>query len=429
MNSAATHAEVDTATPAVAVTGLGAVSAWGWTVESLWRGLLDGRPAIDTPRRFDTSTHRSRLASEVPGAPADVVERLAGAGTTQARRTAWRRASRADRFALAAADEAWRHAGLEDPTSNRATDSATAPLVGVFFASSTAAMDEGEHFFQALIAGRRPDLRPVVTHPLNGPGDTVARHLRVDGPVLTLSSACASGGLAIGAAVDALRDGEVDIAIAGGADSLCHLTYAGFNALRAIDLGRCRPFRDERAGLNLGEGAGVLILERVDDAEAREARVLARVLGHGASCDAHHMTAPHPEGAGAARAIAAALTDGAVMPHDVAFVNAHGTGTPHNDIAEARALHAALPEAGRTPVTSTKSLLGHFLGSSGSIEAVATVLALDRGILHATAGEGTLDPRIDLDLVVGAPRAVASGPAVSTSFAFGGSNAAVLFGA
>lgn len=407
----------------IAVTGLGAVSAWGWSLDAFWRGLLAGEPTIAEARQFDIAGQRTSLASEVPDA--DAPRELAGPGS--------RRWSRADRFAVAASVEAWRNAGL-----GRATGEG---VVGVFFGGSTAAMSEGEDYFAHITSGApstgvdHPSVAPLASHQINGPGDAVARHLGVTGRVETLSSACASGGLAIGSALDALRRGDVDIAVTGGADSLCKLTYAGFNSLRAVDGELCAPFRAERAGLNLGEGAGVLILETLERALARGRTPLALVLGHGASCDAHHMTAPHPEGEGAARAVVAALADAGVGADDVLFVNAHGTGTQLNDKAEGAAFAAVFGErARRVPLTSTKGLVGHYLGSSGAIEAVATVLALRHDLVHPTPGRGEVDPDIPVDLVVGAARRLDAVPdtgrgcAVSTSFAFGGSNAAVVFG-
>lgn len=395
----------------VVVTGLGAVSACGWGVESLWQGLSTGHTAVDMPRRFDTSDQRTRLVAEAPLPPEGGLQDFEGdAALTEA-----------DRFALFAAQEALVQASI---------DAAEVDL-GVFFGGSTAGMAEAERFYGHLVdeASAAARLRLLSAHQINGPGDAVARHLGATGPVVTLSSACASGGLALGAALDALRDGEVEVALAGGSDSLCRLTYAGFNSLRAVDEEPCKPFRQERQGLNLGEGAGVLVLETAEHAARRGAQVLGRVMGCGASCDAHHMTAPHPEGRGAAEAVLGALGDGRRDPSEVEFINAHGTGTPRNDIAEWRALQSVFGErAAELPVTSTKGTVGHLLGSSGAIEAVATVLCLQRRAVHPTPGDGPLDEAMEVDLVLGSPRPIqGQGLAVSTSFAFGGSNAAVLF--
>ncbi|MCB1037225.1 MAG: hypothetical protein KDD47_25575, partial [Acidobacteria bacterium] len=271
----------------IAVTGLGAVSGWGWSAGELWRGLDSGRPAIRGPRRFDTTGHRTHLASEVPEPAAELVSSIPG----------WHRLTWADRFGLVAALEACRQAGISAPLAG----------AGVFFGGSTAGMLEGEEYFRVLLgdASHRLHLQDIASHQMNGPGDEVARRFQADGPVQTLSSACAAGGLALGAALEALRAGEVELALAGGADSLCRLTYAGFNSLRAVDEGVSRPFRESRAGLSLGEGGAVLVLEPLERALARGAKPLALLEGAGASCDAHHMTAPHPEGAGAALALAA----------------------------------------------------------------------------------------------------------------------------
>lgn len=442
-----------------AVTGLGAVTAWGWGLDAFWRGLLGGEAAIDEPRHFETRGHRTRLASEVPLSE----ESLRASDPLFPSAREWRRLSRADRFAVAAAIEAWRAAGLGIRGSGDGGGpgddgpgvdgpggdgpGVDGPRVGVFFGGSTAAMAEGEEFFVRVLGIRdgHPRISLLASHPLDGPGNAIARSLGVSGPVESLSSACASGGLALGTALDALRSGEVDIALAGGADALCQLTYSGFNSLRAVDDERCSPFRQQRAGLNLGEGAGMLVLERPERARGRGVEPLAFLHGAGASCDAHHMTAPHPEGEGAARAIEAALGDAGLRDaglgdggwaERIAFVNAHGTGTPHNDRAEWRALERVFgARAASIPVTSTKGMVGHFLGSSGAIEAVATVLCLHHGRVHVTPGRGEIDPEIGVDLVVDEPRALdgllsarGRGLAISTSLAFGGSNAAVVFG-
>jgi 3-oxoacyl-[acyl-carrier-protein] synthase II len=251
--------------------------------------------------------------------------------------------------------------------------------------------------------------------------------------VRTISSACASATLALAAGLEALRAGEVEIAIVGGADALCRLTYAGFNALRAVDAAPCRPFRRDRDGLSLGEGAGILVLERSAEAASRQARALAILAGASATCDAHHMTAPDPGGHGVARAITLAMVDAGfegaqIVPEAIGFLNAHGTGTPLNDAAEWAALRAVFGDRTRFPVTSTKGSVGHFLGSAGAIEAVATVRCLLEAKVHPTPGEGPVDPLAPVDLVLGAPREIAADcTALSTNFAFGGSNAAAIF--
>jgi len=292
-------------------------------------------------------------------------------------------------------------------------------------------MLEGEWFFDAHIhRGARHARRGLVSsQQFNGPGDAVARAIGAGGQVETISSACASAAMAIGAALQALRRGDVEIALAGGSDALCQLTYAGFNALRSVDEGPSRPFRKNRMGLSLGEGAGVLLLETATAAAARGAVPLALLAGEASTCDAHHMTAPHPDGSGASDAIRLALADARASADDVDFVNAHGTGTPLNDAAEAAALKSVFGDrTGSIPVTSTKSLIGHLLGSAGAVEAVVTVLGLAKHEVHPMPDTGEHDPELGLDLVLGVPRTLSrSACAISTSLAFGGANAVLVF--
>lgn len=399
----------------VVVTGIGAVSAYGWSFDALWRGVRSGKTAIGTLDRFDAAPHRTHIAAQVPPPPRGVPRPCGG--------PAGRRLSLADLFALVSTDEALLQAGL-DPR-REGTD------VGVFFGSSTGGMWEGELFFERYLrsGGRRFLHRFLESQQYNGPGDAVARHIGAGGPVETVSSACASGAMAIGLALQALRRGDVDVAVAGGSDSLCQITYGGFNALRSVDPEPTRPFRADRAGLSLGEGSAVLVLERADHARARGARALAEVRGAASSCDAHHMTAPEPAGSGAAAALRAALEDAGIGPSEVDFVNAHGTGTPLNDAAEAQALHAVLgPSAARVPVTSTKALVGHLLGSAGCIEAAVTVRCLVEREVHPMPPGGPIDPACALDLVLGEPRALSRCEhAASINLAFGGANAALVF--
>ena len=399
----------------VVVTGLGAVSALGWGLGSMWEGLRSGRTAIGPFDRFDHSGHRTHVAAQVDLAAEP--ERPRGKPL---------RLSLADRFAVAAAREAVARATIDVGRCGERT--------GVYFGTSTGGMLETEVYLETLLAamagrGKPPPTSLLASQQNNGPGDAVARELGIGGPVQTVSAACASGAMAIGDAVRAIRHGEVDVAIAGGSDSLCRLTYAGFNAMRAVDEQPCRPFRGDRAGLSLGEGAAVLLLEPLERALARGARPLALAAGEAATCDAHHMTAPHPEGMGAAEAIRGALADAQLDPSEIDFVNAHGTGTPLNDAAECAALAAVFGDrAPDLPVTSTKALVGHLLGSAGALEAVVTILCLLEGEVHPMPDDGASDPGIRLRLVLGRPlRLARARHALSTSLAFGGANAALVF--
>jgi 3-oxoacyl-[acyl-carrier-protein] synthase II len=406
--------------PRVIVTGIGVVSAWGWGRDAFAAGLASGATAIGGFDRIDHAAYRTHVAGQVPPPPPEVVAAVPG----------WRRLAWADRFAVAAGLEAMRQAGL-GPRPGAAGE-----LRGVFFGSSTGGMLEGEEWYRRVRgagAGRAP-LSLLVHQQVSSPGESLARAAGCNGPAETVSSACASGTLALGRALDALRAGEVDVALAGGADSLCRITYGGFNSLRSVDERPCRPFRAGRAGLSIGEGGAVLVLETAEHAAARGAAALATLAGAGASSDASHMTAPHPEGEGAARALREALRDAGVAAAEVGFVNAHGTGTPLNDVAEWKALQAVLgDESGRVPLTATKGAVGHLLGSAGAVEAAATVLALLAAAVQPAAGEGETDPELPVDLVRGAPRGIDLGPgaprraAVSLNLAFGGCNAAAVF--
>lgn len=396
--------------PGVVVTGWGAVSAWGWGAAPLGRALFGGDTAIAPFTRFDHAGYETHVAGEAPPPPDG------GEPAT------WRRLTWAERFALSAAREAAGQAGLP-----QALEDARA---GVFFGSSTGGMLEAEEFYRRW-RGRcleRAPRAPLVAHRVSAPADAVARSLGVTGPVETVSSACASGTLALGLALRSLADGRVDVALAGGADSLCRITFGGFNALRSVAAEPCRPFRADRTGLSLGEGAAVLVLEREESARARGATVLGRLLGAGASADSHHMTAPHPEGRGAALAVERALTAAGVERERIDFINAHGTGTDLNDLAEYRGLRQVFGErVGTIPLTSTKGSVGHLLGSAGSIEAVATLLALAEQRLQPTPGDGEVDPEAPVRLVRRAEPA-AIGIALSLSLGFGGCNAAVVLG-
>jgi 3-oxoacyl-[acyl-carrier-protein] synthase II len=259
--------------------------------------------------------------------------------------------------------------------------------------------------------------------------DLVARRLGIVGPRTTIMTACSSSATAIGRAADLVRLGRVAVALAGGAEGLCRLTYAGFNALRAVSPEPCRPFDAERKGLSLGEGAAVLVLEEEMHARARGAEVLGFLAGWGMTADAHHMTAPHPEGDGAARAMLAALADAELAPEAIDYVNAHGTATPHNDAAEVLALRRVFGErAARLPVSSTKSMVGHTLGAAGAVEAVASLCALRGGYVPPTMGLERPDPAFGaLDFVPGAAREARVGAVLSSSFAFGGNNTVLVF--
>lgn len=396
--------------PRVVVTGLGVVSAMGWGREAFWDGVCSGRTGIGDFNRFDHSAYRTHIAAEVPDIPTP-------------RQLRQESLALADHFAITATREALDQAGLGHDLSQHDA--------GLFSGSSTGGMFETEEFYSRLKQDTHghQDLRLIASQQVSAPGNSAARQFRFTGPVNTVSSACASGALAIGLAFDAIREGQVQMAVAGGADSLCRITYGGFNSLRSVASKPCSPFRANREGLSLGEGGAALVLERLDRALERGAQPLAELVGSGGSSDAYHMTAPDPKGSGAATALGRALENAGVAIEDVGFVNAHGTGTDRNDAAEWNALLQVFGERARElPVTSTKACVGHLLGSAGTIEAVATVLCSMHQRVHPTPGPGEIDSEAPVNLVRERPLDVTPlKSAVSLNLGFGGCNAALVF--
>lgn len=392
----------------IAVTGAGIICAIGRNQDEVWRSLAESRDGIAALSRFPGETFPTDIAAEV----GDVEPRL------PISRSEAKRLSRTDLLAIVAASEAIEQAnasGTPLPLDRAIVSTGT----------STGGLLEGEdYYFRRLVRGRRraPASR-VLQQPTSGPSDAVARAFRLGGGVVSNATACASGGAAIGMAADYLRSRHADVAIAGGSDALCRLTYSGFNVLQAVDPEPCTPFGAERKGITLGEGAAYLVLERWDDAVARGATILAEFCGYGASCDAHHPTAPAEDGRGAEAAMRGALAEGSATGVD--YINAHGTGTLLNDSSETRAIVAAVGT--EVPVSSSKSFFGHTLGAAGGVEAVVTVLAL----LHQTAPP-TLrlrEPAADctLDYIPHTSRPLPMTRALSNTFGFGGSNVSLLF--
>ena len=399
-------------TRVVAVTGLGVVSALGGNVDALAAGLLEGRCGI-APLRLFRHRGRANVAAEVPEELPSHDVALDPATT--------RRLSRADRFALAAAEEACHDAGLDESLRRSAA---------LYAGATTAGIRETEEAYRRRRAGedRRFRVSHMLATPLSTPAAVVSQALGVFGPRGTFSTACSSSALAIMAGAEAITHGRARVVLAVGSDQLCRLTYAGFDALQALDPEPCRPFDRERRGLSLGEGAAVLVLEDAEHARARGARVRALVAGWGTSTDAHHVTAPHPEGAGARRALEAALAVGRVPAQAVGYVNAHGSGTRHNDEAEIAVLRAVFGERlPLVPISSTKSQVGHCLAAAGAIEAVATVVALERGVLPPTVNLRAPEPDWrDLDFVPRAGRRASLAVAVTSSSGFGGHNVTLV---
>ena len=377
------------------VTGLGIVSSLAPDREGTWAAMLAGRDGLGPLWRLDLPLEPAQMAGQV---------RLA----------AGRHQTLCEAMALAALAEAlggWRPGG--DPAR-----------IGIFQGAGTSGLPLAEAYLEDRRAGRRGRAAEVAYQSPCTVTDALAARLGAEGPRATVMTACSSSLVALGQALERLAAGELDCAVAGGAEALCRTTWAGFSALKAVDTRKCRPFSRDRAGLNLGEGAVQVLLEPLDLARARGAEILGEVAGWGASLDAHHATAPHPEGEGAARAMAAALADASLDPAEVGLVSAHGTATPANDGAECRAIRTALgPAADTVSVTSTKGQFGHTLGAAGAFGAAAALLALRDQVVSPTLRLEEPDPACDLDCTPLAARPRPIRAALVNAFAFGGHNA------
>jgi 3-oxoacyl-[acyl-carrier-protein] synthase II len=328
--------------------------------------------------------------------------------------------SRADRMGLAAAREALGASGIdlsrEDPTR-----------IGVILGGGTSGLLDSEAFYEKHLRGGKGRPSRVLNHLPDAITDRVAQRFGCEGFKSTITTACSSSANAMGYAHDVIAAGLADVVLTGGSDVLARLTYGGFNSLRSVDPDPCRPFDRQRRGLSIGEAAGILVFEEAGRARRRGAPILAEFLGYGVTSDAYHMTAPDPSGAAGGRTIRAALAAAGVNAEDVDYVNAHGTATPQNDSAETAAIKNALGERARKlPVSSIKSMIGHCLCASGAIEAVATVLTVERGEVPPTIHYENPDPACDLDYVPNQARRQRVKVALSNSFAFGGNSSVVV---
>lgn len=397
----------------VAITGIGLLTAVGSTREESWNNLVDGRCGIAPLTLFESDGYRSRIAAQVDDAA--VRDRL-----TPLQRRRW---SRSDQFAVLSAREAIADAGLTDAYR------AKPDRVGVIIGSSTGDLLRNERYVQgSVLPGSGPRrLSDAWNHFYSTGVDIIAGEFGFEGLRSCIVAACASSTMAVGAALDAIRFGRADAVLAGGTDSLARLTFSGFNALRVMDPEACRPFDRGRAGMNIGEGSAVLVLEKMDAARRRGARIYAEVAGHSLTCEAFHPTSPEPDGRAIAATMSRALEDAAIPSSDVRHVNAHGTATPHNDRAESRGIRMVFGEAGRRlPVTSVKSMVGHTLGASGGIEAAVAALTVFHGVIPPTIHHTETDPECDVDVVANDAREMPVDCVVSTSLAFGGNDAAVV---
>lgn len=396
----------------VAVTGIGVIAAPGATRGAFWDSLRAGSSSIRQMTLVPEGSLRFPNAAEVTGfrvsdymdeKEADQLDRFA-------------------QFALIAAREAVAESGLVVTPERGA-------CMAVVTGTSTGGQTSEDREFHSLYAKGASRIHPL-TIPrtmANAGTSCIAREYGIGGPCYTVSTACASATHAIGQAYWMVRNGVVDAAIAGGSEAPFSLGFLkAWEAMRIIAPDTCRPFSRDRKGLILGEGAAMLILEPMESARARGAKIWGEIVGFAMSSDAHHLTQPLAEGA--ARAMRGALQDAGIEPAAVGYINAHGTGTQANDVTEAQAIREVFgTHADKVAVSSTKSMHGHALGAAGALEAAATLMALDQGVIPPTANFGEADPACALDVVPNAPREASIEWAISNSFAFGGLNAVLAF--
>jgi 3-oxoacyl-[acyl-carrier-protein] synthase II len=404
----------------VVVTGIGLVSPLGIGTDVNWRALMTGQSGIGRITHFDASAYASQIAGEVKGFdPLQFVEK--------------KDVKKMDvfiQYAIAAAQFAMDDAKLPITQEN-------AGGVGVFIASGIGGFSTIEREHEALMQGGPRRVSPffIPSAIINLAAGQVSIRFGAKGPNLATCTACSASAHAIGDSFEIIRRGDADAMIAGGSEAaITPMSVAGFAAMRALSTHNaepekaCRPFDKERDGFIIGEGAGVIVLEERDSAMRRGAKIYAEVVGYGMSGDAYHITAPTEDGSGAVRVMQMALRKANVAPHQVGYINAHGTSTPHNDRIETLAIKNLFGEhARKMAISSTKSMTGHLLGAAGGLEAGITALAVHHQTAPPTINLETPDPDCDLDYVPGKCRAVKMDYALSNSFGFGGTNAALLF--
>ena len=405
----------------VVVTGLGAVTPVGVGVRSTWDAILAGTSGVGPITRFDAKDFSTTIAAEVKGFdPERFIDR--------------KEIKRMDPFihyAMAAAHMAMEDAGL-------VIDAALAPKAGVYMGSGLGGLSTLERYHQAYMEGGPRKISPFfITMLISNlaPGHIAMRY-GAKGPNIATTTACAASSHATGEAMHAIRSGVCDVVIAGGAEAtITPLGLGGFCSMKALstrndDPGAAsRPFDKDRDGFIMGEGSAILILEELEHARSRGAKIYAEMLGYGASADAYHVTAPAPGGEGAVRAMTAALADAGLPASAVDYINAHGTSTSYNDLYETMAIKTVFGDRAKSiAVSSTKSMTGHLLGAAGAVEGMFCSLALKEGMIPPTMNYTTPDPECDLDYVPNAPRRQAIRYAMSNSFGFGGTNSVLLFG-
>ncbi len=404
----------------VVVTGLGAITPIGLNVEEFWDGIKEGKIGFDTITKFDTTEYKCHIAAEVKGFDAKEFMDFKAA----------KRMELFSQYAVAAAKEAIEDAAIdmekEDPY-----------MVGCAIGSGIGSLQTVEREYKKLLEKGPSRINPLMVPMMicNMAAGNVSIQFGLKGKTINDVTACATGTNTIGEAFRSVQYGEADIMIAGGTESsVTPIGISGFSALTALstvdDPAKCSlPFDKNRSGFVMGEGAGVVVLEELEHAKARGAKIYAEVVGYGCSADAYHITSPEESGAGAARAMANAINDAGIKMEDITYINAHGTGTHHNDLFETRAIKLAFGEhANNLKINSTKSMVGHLLGAAGAIEFITCVKEIEEGYIHKTVGYATPDEEIDLNYCKEAYEEAVP-YALSNSLGFGGHNASLLLAA
>ncbi len=404
----------------VVVTGIGMITPVGLDTESSWEGLINGKSGIGPITQFDDKMIPTQIAGEIHGfEPDKYIEP--------------KEIKKMDRFihlAIAASQMAMDSSGLKITPDN-------AERVGVIVSAGMGGLPAIERIHEAYREKGFRRITPffIPMTIINEAAGMLSIRYGAKGPNLSIVTACATGTHSIGEAFRTIERGDADVMIAGGTEScICPLGVGGFNAMKALSTRNAepqrasRPFDAERDGFIMGEGSGIVILEDMESAIKRGTRIYAEVTGYGASGDAYHITAPAPNGEGAARCMKMALRDAAITPEDMGYINAHGTSTKFGDELESTAIKTVFgAHAYKIPVSSTKSMTGHLLGAAGGVEAVISILALDRGVLPPTINLENPDPECDLDYIPNKSREKRVNVAMSNSFGFGGTNACLIF--
>jgi 3-oxoacyl-[acyl-carrier-protein] synthase II len=389
---------------------MGIFCSIGRNAKEFLQSLKEGRSGIGPITLFDTSKYPSKIGAEIRDyRPEDFFEKKDV-----------KRLSRTDQFALIAAKEALKDSGINscDPEE-----------VGICLGAGAGGMFEAEAYHREILLKGKSKSSLILPFIPSFTTNRIAKRFHFSGPMATITTACSSSATSIGYGADLIRSGKAKAVLCGGSDALSELTFGGFNSLRVMDPSPCKPFDKKRAGMSLGEGAAILVLEELDEALKRGAKVYAEFPGYGIGGEAYHITAPEPTGIMEARIMEEALKESGIKPSEVDYINAHGTGTPLNDKVETLSIKRAFGErACSIPVSSIKSMVGHCLGSAGTIEAVASILSIVDGFVPPTVNHQEGDEACDLDYVPGKSREVNVKVVLSNSFAFGGNCTTLVFG-